>query len=382
MKVVVQAVSAKMGGASNYLNAVATEFARQAPADEFIYLVPSAGTLEQTEHARVRKISAESVPQRLWFDRRELPKLLRQVGADVLFSTANIGIRNSPCRQVLLVRNALYFSDWYEKSILPYKGWRFPWEHRLRKSLVLRSVRWADAVVVPSHAMLASLREHVDLPGGKAIVSHYGVDAKRFAVTRTAPQSDELRLLFTGLYAEHKNLSTLFEALLLLAQQNLHWQLTTTADPEWEPAIRNRIRERDAQTARDPRIRDKIRFTGVLSSTELAALYGRADAFVYPSAVESFGHPLLEAMAARLPIVAADTAVNRELCGNAAVYFSTFDPADCARRIAELAASQAQRELLALRAQARAAEFSWSHHVSDLLRAFRGASERGEAARR
>jgi glycosyltransferase involved in cell wall biosynthesis len=382
MKVVVQAVSAKMGGASAYLEAVAAEFARHAPEDEFLYLVPpGVGALGQPGNAAVRttNMGFASLPRRFWFDQRELPRLLREVGADVLFSTANVALRDSPCHQVLLVRNALYFSEWYENSILPAKGLRAKLEYGLRRQLVVRSAGWADTVVTPSNAMLAALRRYVDLPPVKAVVSHYGVDCASYAAAPALPGAGELRLLFTGLYAEHKNLGTLFQALSLLADDVPKWQLLTTADPAWEPEVQNSIRRRDAEMARELGIGSKIKFTGVLSRAELVSLYRQADIFVYPSAVESFGHPLLEAMASGLPVIAADTPVNRELCGEAAVYFATFDAAECASRIRELAQSPAARSDLSQRGRKRAAQFSWRQHVSDLLNAFCRVNTRAEA---
>ncbi len=68
-----------------------------------------------------------------------------------------------------------------------------------------------------------------------------------------------------------------------------------------------------------------IENAGNKDAAGISALYDTLDIFAFPSLVESFGFPLVEAMAKGLPVVAADTASNREVAGNAGSYFSPFD---------------------------------------------------------
>jgi glycosyltransferase involved in cell wall biosynthesis len=91
---------------------------------------------------------------------------------------------------------------------------------------------------------------------------------------------------------------------------------------------------------------------------------------VYPSVIESFGHPLLEAMAAGLPVVAADAPVNRELCGNSAVYFSPYDATDCARRIRSVIEDFGLAKELIRRGLERSRVFQWREHGAHLIAVF------------
>jgi glycosyltransferase involved in cell wall biosynthesis len=104
--------------------------------------------------------------------------------------------------------------------------------------------------------------------------------------------------------------------------------------------------------------------------TTLPDLYRSADIFVFPSYTESFGHPLVEAMATGLPIVASDIPINRELCGPAAEYFSTFDPTSCAAAIRRVAENPDLRRRLSAAALCRAAAFTWESHIDHLIEAF------------
>jgi glycosyltransferase involved in cell wall biosynthesis len=75
-------------------------------------------------------------------------------------------------------------------------------------------------------------------------------------------------------------------------------------------------------------------------------------------------------MAHGMPIVAADTAVNREVCGDAALYFRPHDPSDLAEKIRCLCADEALRQKLSENGCTRAAtHFRWEDHVARLLAA-------------
>jgi len=223
----------------------------------------------------------------------------------------------------------------------------------------------SDVVLAPSQAMLDELRTAVHPRGG--LVNHYGVDPQRFRPTKKAFAEDgSVSLVFTSLYSEHKNVGTLFRALLELEASGQKCRLITTADPDWEK-IDNHIRDSDRKLADELKRRALLELTGVLTGSALDQLYARADIFVYPSVVESFGHPLLEAMAAGLPIVAADVPINRELCRNAALYFSPFDGDDCARQIGVLINDGDRRNELVQIGLQRVNEFRWSPHAGRLI---------------
>jgi glycosyltransferase involved in cell wall biosynthesis len=123
------------------------------------------------------------------------------------------------------------------------------------------------------------------------------------------------------------------------------------------------------ELARRPYIAPWIEFSGPLSECEVQQLYRNADIFVFPSFCESFGHPMVEAMAHGLPIVAADTPVNREICAGAALYFRPLDPGDLAEKVKLVGSDQALTEKLRRSGRHRVADFRWEDHVERLLQA-------------
>ena len=104
---------------------------------------------------------------------------------------------------------------------------------------------------------------------------------------------------------------------------------------------------------------------------KIESVYRDTDIFLFPSLVESFGHPLVEAMASGLPIIASDTTVNREICGDAAVYFDPQNASDFAQSImlvredVELRSKLRENGLLRVRTI-----FDWEQHVTRLIDVF------------
>jgi glycosyltransferase involved in cell wall biosynthesis len=177
------------------------------------------------------------------------------------------------------------------------------------------------------------------------------------------------KLLYVSLYSEHKNLSTLLKAIPLLNKDGAgKFLLQTTADPAWEGAAWTVTHGEDLKLAQEPGISPWVNFLGPLPRERIEHLYLDADIFVFPSLTESFGLPMAEAMSYGMPIVASDTPVNREICGEAAVYFSPLNPEDLARQIRRVATDEALSQRLRIEGRRRAATMCrWDEHVSRVL---------------
>lgn len=373
MKILISAISAKMGGAANYMKEIAAQFAARNSHDELTFLVPPeiAPAIQQIlPHAEVvtPDIARRGFLSRIWFDQVILPRMLRERRIDALFSSADFGVLKSPCRQVLLVRNSIYFFAIYLEKYGRGRPLKSRVMDRFRRWLVCQSVRAADIVMTPSRAMLDELKTWIPVPDSKGLANPYGVNHAKFL-----PQECNLhkrgpwRLLFVSLYTDHKNLNTLLLAMKILVTDGVDVQLSTTADPNWPAARVTQSWRDDSQLAASPVLKGRINFVLRDPATAPENLYSECDIFVYPSVVESFGHALVEAMSSALPIVAADVPINRELCENAALYFKPFDPQDLAAQIKTLIHEPMLRKQFGEAALERSTVFNWGRHADTLI---------------
>jgi glycosyltransferase involved in cell wall biosynthesis len=118
---------------------------------------------------------------------------------------------------------------------------------------------------------------------------------------------------------------------------------------------------------RELRIEDEVVQLGNVAYSQLHHVYRACDLYVSPAYTETFSHPLIEAMASGLPIVASDIPVHREVTNGAALFFEKFSPADLAEKIAELLSSPLKCSELRERGLRQAATFSWKTHTERLL---------------
>jgi glycosyltransferase involved in cell wall biosynthesis len=400
MKIAINAVSAKMGGAVNYLTNVLRYLPPPESGYRFFVFVPreTAKLLgDGPENLKLCAVSAResSERRRYWWEQVALRRFLQREKIDALFSSANFAMFHCPVRQILLVRNAVYFSKMYQETIVPRQNWKRRARFRLSRRLICMSARTADVVMTPSQAMLDGLRDYAEVPPHKALVNPYGVEPcngsgssprreegrelpeATAGVLSNTPDRSPVRLLYVSLFGENKDLSTLLRALPLLNREGSRgFVLKTTANPHWKEVAQAVTRPEALALLQSPEIAPRVRFVGPLPRRETQRLYLDADLFVFPSWLESFGQPMAEAMAHGLPIAAADTPVNREICGQSAVYFRVGDPGDLAEKVGNLAADEAVRRKLSERGRVRAAHnFNWEAHVARLLAALAPTAE-------
>jgi glycosyltransferase involved in cell wall biosynthesis len=384
LKIAINAAAAKMGGAVNYLTNFLRHLPPSASGDQNFVFLPAETSnrlIDIPPNIRLCPHPGENVGgwRRIWWEQVKLRRFLVKEKVDVLFSTANFGMYRCPVKQILLVRNTLYFSKPYQQLFLPRHSLKKRIAFRLRRWLICLSVRSADIVMTPTQAMLDELRDFVDVPSHKALVNPYGVESASPSPGAPPVQSETGRsdpghlckLLYVSLYAEHKNLNTLLKAIPLLNENGAgKFLLQTTADPTWEGAAWTVTHQEDIDLTKEPGISPWVRLLRPLPRERMEQLYLDSDIFVFPSLTESFGFPMAEAMSYGLPIVAADTPVNREICGEAAVYFRPLDPADLARQVRRVATDQAVRQPLQIEGRRRAATMCrWDEHVRRVLAA-------------
>jgi glycosyltransferase involved in cell wall biosynthesis len=92
---------------------------------------------------------------------------------------------------------------------------------------------------------------------------------------------------------------------------------------------------------------------------QLIVLYQKCTIFVFPSTVETFGNPLVEAMACGAPIASSNTTAMPEVLGNAGVYFDPNKIDDMRDTISGLLADQDLRNSISRLAEIRSNDFSW-----------------------
>jgi glycosyltransferase involved in cell wall biosynthesis len=234
------------------------------------------------------------------------------------------------------------------------------WSYRAI-SLVERYVveRGARRVIVVSEALAADVRHHDGCPNSTPLVIPNGVNLSEFQPgvhalglrTELGLLAEEPTVIFVGYNWERKGIETLVSALALLRERDgLTAALLVVGgrgSTSYEAGVRDRLGGR-------------VRFLG--ARTDMAALYGVADICVLPSEQESFGMPVLEAMACGIPTVVSRCAGVAEIIADGidgVLLDSPLDIDELAAKLAPLLLSADVRQQLGVRARSTATRYSW-----------------------
>jgi glycosyltransferase involved in cell wall biosynthesis len=223
-------------------------------------------------------------------------------------------------------------------------------EREYRRVAYHHSARQATRVVTSSNHSADSIAELLSIDRDQIDVAYLGVDHSLF---RPSPEPKESFIYFPANAWPHKNHTRLFEAFADVRSKRPELRLILTG------GMHERLRLPEGATS-----------LGYVSRTEVADLYRRASALVYPSLFEGFGLPPIEAMASGCPVVASHEGSLGEICGSAARRVDATDPRDIAQGIMDVLADPTRWITLGLD---HAAAFTWDAcadvHVSTYHRA-------------
>ena len=370
-------LGASAGAGLTYLFNVLPQFSGNAAARVTLAVQPQL----RSEFDRFRNVSVldltppASSAARLWFEQHKLPGLVRQSGADVLLSTGNFALRNSPVPQILLSGNSLYTSSDFSQDLWGRGEIGMLLDTSIKGHFAKKSLDWADCTVAPTQAFADELAKWT---GHRAVGIHHGFDHELFFadqsllaedVRRKLAAADEaLKLLFVSHYNYYRNFETLFRALPLIKEKlgrKVRLFLTCTLHDQANPGTYKTWRA--AKLVDQLGISDEVVQLGAIPYRSLHHLYRACDIYVTPAYTETFAHPLVEAMASGLPIVASDLAVHREVTAGSACFFPRFSPEQLTDCVMRLATDGGLRRKLSTEGKRRSLDFSWKSHVNKLL---------------
>ncbi len=229
-----------------------------------------------------------------------------------------------------------------------------------------RAIRYAAAhaevLICVSEFTARQLREIVsDLP--PIVVAPHGVDLERFH-PESPVSPDVPYALFLGTVEPRKGLDTLLEAFAAVAQDTPELELWLAGQSGWaEQDVRQLIEDHPA--------RSRIRRLGFVDDAALPSLLARARAVVYPSRVEGFGLPVLEAMACGAVVVTSSGTVMEEIADGTALVCPPGDASALSGTLQRAIDLDGEARLdLERRARRRAEVFTWASSVERHLAAY------------
>ncbi len=228
----------------------------------------------------------------------------------------------------------------------------------------------AERLIAVSEATSGDLQEYLDANPRRVHTVHEGIDQLFLAPAADSanlPDLPDRYLLFLSTLEPRKNVLGVLRAFSLLLDWGYPGGLVLAGRWGWrmEPIVE----ELEHSPARD-----RIVHLDYVERSDLPALYRRADALLFPSWMEGFGLPVLEAMACGTPVVTSGRSAMPEVAGPCAVYVDPARPHSIAGAVASLLDDPQHRSRLAEQGRARARLFSWDRAAAATAQVLRQAA--------
>lgn len=321
-----------------------------------------------SETANFKIIYLPPSPYPVW-EQYFLPRAAKKLGLDILHCTSNTAPFWGSMPLVLTLHDIIYLEKlnlragtWYQRLGNLYRRWNVP-------AIVPRASR----ILTVSAYEQKRIQHHFDKePPSKTVVVHNGVSGHFQQVSPNVQEEKRKKyglpenfMLFLGNTDPKKNLTGVLQALLHLDREQL-MTLPLVMPDFGEEALRDLLDSLNAN-----QLRAKIHLTGYIPNSDLPAIYAKATLFLYPSLRESFGLPILEAMACGCPVITSNTSSMPEIAGEAAILVDPLDPKMITMAIKQLLVNPLEREALIERGYTRPPLFSYRRGAENVLTIYR-----------
>lgn len=242
------------------------------------------------------------------------------------------------------------------KNMLAFRLKRFGYH-----LIINNAIKKCSRILVPSKFVKDEIIKYFHVDSEKIAVTYEAAEEEYFDVNRfSAPRTQKPYLLYVGNVYPHKNIEKLLDALKLIKSE---LKLSIVCP-------RNVFEKRIQETITTRSLEKRVEFMGYLPTSKLKTIFQKASAYVFPSLSEGFGIPGLNAMAASLPVIAANIPTLKEIYGDAALYFDPRDPKDIAEKIHKILSDPQTRSFLIQKGNEQVKKYSWQKMATETLNVY------------
>jgi len=320
--------------------------------------------IESCRNFKVVELKRQKYP--IW-EQLLLPSAVRKAGCEIMHCTANTAPFFTSIPLVLTLHDIIYM----EKLSLFRKGFSKyqQFGNIYRRMIVPGVVKKCRKIITVSEFEKQRISAFFNIDESRITTIYNGVSSHFAPVTDTAVLSrlktdyklPERFAFFLGNTDPKKNTIGVLKALSLFNKKSTEKLHLVMLDFE-SNALNKLISE-----VGDESLHDYIILTGYINNSELPGIYSLCSLFLYPSLRESFGIPMLEAMACGAPVISSNTSSMPEIGGNAALFIDPFKPEQITDAMFKLFSDPLLRSNLVAAGFEQSKKFTWRNMALKVL---------------
>lgn len=362
----VTALPSEPVGAGNYMIHLVRSLAKLESRHELIVFAHRSGVsllgVQECPGLRLVVLPDTAPAQRLLWEQVALPRMVRQIGLDLLHCPHYTMPLARPCPVVVTFHDMTFF-------LFPRLHTR---ARRLFFPLAIRaSARKADALLAISESTRQDAIRLLGVSPAKITTTPLGIsadfrpvgDARQLEIVRQRYHLPAEFILYVGLVEPRKNLPILLEAYRQLMERCVPPALVIVGRLGWMYA-------EVFQQVEHLSLGERVFFAGYVAPSDLPIVYNLASLFVYPSKYEGFGLPPLEAMACGTPVITTAVSSMPEIAGDAALLVPPGEVDPLVDAMQSALADDALRQEMKRRGLERATLFSWERTARETLQVY------------
>lgn len=287
-----------------------------------------------------------------------MPSVLNRIGPDVVFTT-NSQIRMCRIPQLVHQRNLKHFDDGSGIDLIrsPFVAIR----EIVRNNEARHAAKHAQANVFVSEYLKVKASEVIRNPHGKWSVIPNGVAKSNFSDTELLSSRRLPRIIAITADSRHKDNSMLIDILASLRTEmrSIDWQLHVAGLGDYTV---------EKMRAKELGVSGSISWLGFQSRIQLEELLKSSFAMVFPSRLESFGNPPLEAMSMGCPVIATNCTAIPEVVGSAGILCDVGNLDQFVSSIVQLWKDESHYKALQRNGLLRSSSFDWERNSLEMLK--------------
>ena len=339
----------------------------------FVFVKPDEddGVLKETGNFHIVKLEGGFYP--IW-EQHALPKAASAAGCQILHCTSNTAPVKTSIPLVVTLHDIIYMESGY-LTILNGSGTPYQkFGNAYRRLIVPQVIKKSRKIITVSHFEKNRIGEFFNMKGDSRLTAVYNGVSEHFKPVTDKDTLQKVKekyhlpdrfFFFLGNTDPKKNTRGTLKAYSdFLKQTGLDIHLVML---DYDRAELDKI----LVDIGDKSLIDRIVLTGYVVNTDLPAIYSQCEVFLYPSLRESFGIPMLEAMACGVPVITSNTSSMPEVSGDAALLIDPFNPMEITKAMTQLTTDSELRKNLVGKGIFQAAKFSWKAMAENVLEIYR-----------